>query len=230
MAINRRVFASGALAVPLAAQLAGAGAASAQVGSQNLTVLQGLAELRMTDLAHERLVAEGIRMQAVAPATAIMGSDGTTVRGVALTPEYATGTITLTGQPGKGSGRVRGGVVLANSRASMEIAEIRGSAPGGEVFAFLKVDEQWIGELPVYYSDLSAMRLSVQPGTVVQPVTIKGNGIPFTLTRQGVAAFTEAFGVELFTTEDTIFTASVQGTAWPLPPATPRQRPPSHAR
>lgn len=219
MAITRRVFVSGAMAAPLAAQLAGAGSAAAaeQVGGLTLTVLDGLAELQLTDLALKQLATQGIQVQAVAPATAIIDSDGTTVRGVKLTPEYATTTVTLTGQPSAGGGRLHGGVVLVNSKARMEITEIRCSMPDGQIFAFMKVNDEWLGELPVYVSDPSAMRLSVQLGTPGVPVAVGGSGIPITPTQKGADAFTAAFGVPLFTTEDTVFTAAGHGTAWPLP-------------
>lgn len=207
------------MAAPLVAQWAGAGSADAagQPGEQTLTALDGLAELRLTDLALKRLAARGIGVQAVDPATPILATDGTTVAGVKLTPEYAGGTILATGQPGKGSGRAHGGVVLANSVARMEITGIRGSVPDGVVVAFLKVNDEWLGELPLFASDPGAVRLSLQPGTPGQPILVSGNGIPVTPTQEGVNEFASAFGTTLFTTTDTVFTASGHGSAWPVP-------------
>ncbi|KAA2257526.1 hypothetical protein F0L68_24825 [Solihabitans fulvus] len=212
------------MAAPLAAQLGGPAATAAvqQLGDQTLTVLGGLAELRLTDLALKQLATQGITVQAVAPATAIVGSDGSTVEGVQLTPEYVTGTVSATGQPSKGNGRAQGGVVLSNSRARMEITEIRGSVPDGVVLAFLKVNDQWLGELPLYVTDPSKVQISLTTGAPGQPVAVRGSGIPVTPTQQGVDAFTKAFGTALFTMKDTVFTASGQGTAWPLP------APPTH--
>lgn len=217
MAITRRVFVSGAMAAPLATQMGSAGAAAAQLGDQVLTALDGLTELRLTDFALEQLATQGIQVQTVEPATPIMGTDCQRVEGLKLTPEYASGTVTATGQLGKGSGRVLGGVVLSNSKACMEIADIRGSASDGLVLAFLKVNEQWLGELPLYAADLGAVKLSLQPGTPGQPIVVKGSGIPVTPTQQGVDAFAKAFGTALFTPKDAVFTAAVQGNAWPLP-------------
>jgi hypothetical protein len=215
MAITRRVFVSGSMAAPLVAPLAGAGSANA-AGEQTLTALDGLAELRLTDLALKRLAGQGIGVHAVDPATPILDTDGATV-GVKLTPEYASGTILATGQPGKGSGRAHGGVVLSNSLARMEITDIRGSVPDGVVLAFLKVNDEWLGELPLFSSDPSAVRLSLQPGTPGQPILVSGHGIPVTPTQEGVDEFTNAFGTALFTTKDTVFTASGHGNAWPVP-------------
>ncbi|SDP80900.1 hypothetical protein SAMN05421507_11581 [Lentzea jiangxiensis] len=177
--------------------------------------------MRLTEVARERLATERIEVQAVAPATAIVGADGTTVVGVKLPPEYSTGTISPVGQPGKGSGRALGGVVLRNAKARMEITGIRGSVPDGRVHAFLKIGDEWVGELPLYASDVSAVRLSVEPGAPGQPTTIKGSDIPITPTQEGVDAFTKAFGVALFTMTDTVFTASGSGRAWPVPASLP---------
>ena len=218
MAITRRVFVSGAMAAPLAAQLGGAGAAAGEQRSdQKLTLLDGLAELRVTDFALKQLATQGITMQAVAPATAIMGSDGKTVQGVKLIPEYTTGTVTLTGRPSAGIGRVLGGVVLANDKARMEITEIRGGLPDGRVFAFLKVGDQWLGELPLYATDPGKIQLSLKMGVPGKPTTVQGSGIPVTPTQEGLDAFTKAFGTALFTTKDPVFIASAEGNAWPLP-------------
>ncbi|WET83482.1 hypothetical protein P3102_15700 [Amycolatopsis sp. QT-25] len=219
MAITRRIFVSGAVAAPLVAQLGGSGSAvaTAQPGDQNLTVLNGLAELQLTDLALKQLATQGIRMQAVAPATAIMGSDGRTVQGVKLTPEYTTGTVKPTGQPGTGRGRVFGGVVLVNDKARMEISGLRGGLPDSRVFAFLKVGDEWLGELPLYTADPSKVRLSLKTGAPGQPTAVQGSGISVTPTQEGLDAFSKAFGTALFTTKDTVFTASAQGNAWPLP-------------
>ncbi|SDF42699.1 hypothetical protein SAMN05216553_101586 [Lentzea fradiae] len=218
MGITRRVFVSGAVAAPLVAQLGVTGVAHAAApGDQRLTALDGLAELRLTDVARTRLADNGIQVQAVAPATPITGADGTTVEGVKLTPEYATGTVTALGQPGQGSGRALGGIVLSNSVARMEMAGMRVLLPEGVVFGFLKVDDDWVGELPLYAADPATMRVDLQAGAPGQPVVVRGNRIQAKPTREGVEAFTDAFGVALFTTDDVVFAAAVQGNAWPLP-------------
>lgn len=206
------------MAAPLVAQLGGTGSAGAaeQLGDQALTLLDGLAELQLTDLALKQFATQGIQMQAVAPATAIMGGDGKTVQGVKLTPEYATGTVSLTGQPRVGSGRMLGGVVVSNDKARMEITDIRGGLPDGRVFAFLKVGDQWLGKLPLFTMDPSKIQLSLKVGILGQPTTVQGSGIPLTPTQEGIDAFTKVFGTALFTTKDTVFTVSVQGRAWPL--------------
>ncbi|PWW63394.1 hypothetical protein [Actinokineospora spheciospongiae] len=218
MTVTRRVFVSGAMAAPFLAQLGGAAPATASAPlDTTFSLLDGLGEIRLTELALSRLAAEEIEVEAVAPATALMGADGTTVVGVTLPPEYATGTVNPLGQPAKGSARVSGGVALQNSKARMEITSIRGSMPEGRISAFLKVDDEWIGEQPLYAADPSAVRLSVQPGAPGQPTTLKGSGIPITPTQEGVDAFTEAFGVALFAVTDRVFTASGTGRAWPVP-------------
>ncbi|MFB9908939.1 hypothetical protein [Allokutzneria oryzae] len=222
MAVTRRVFVSGAMAAPFLAQLGAAAPANANPAVDvAFTLVDGLSEMRLTELALKRLAAEKIDVQAVAPATPIVGADGTTVVGVTLPPEYGTGTVTPLGQPGKGTGRVLGGVVLRSSKARMEITGIRGSVPDGRIFAFLKVNDEWVGELPLYASDPSAVRLSVQPGSPGQPTVLKGSGIPITPTQEGVDAFTETFGVALFAVTDKVFTASGAGRAWPLPTLLP---------
>lgn len=206
------------MAAPFAAQFAGAGAGVADAAvDPAFTVLGGLSELRLTELALNRLASQAIEVQAVAPATTITGADGNSVVGVKLTPEYATATITRTGQPSRGIGRLRGGVVLVNSTARMEVTEIRGSVPDGLIFAFLKVDDQWVGELPLYSADPSTVRLDVLPGAPGQPTTLRSNGVPVKPTQDAVDAVMEAFGVALFTVNDPVFTASGVGTAWPLP-------------
>ncbi|WP_157528389.1 hypothetical protein [Nocardia sp. NRRL S-836] len=222
MAITRRMFVGGAMAAPVLAQLHGEASANASpTADATFTLLDGLGEMRLTDVARERLATQQIEVQALAPATAITGADGTTVVGVKLPPEYSTGSISPVGQPAKGSGRALGGVVLRNSKARMEIAGIRASVPDGRVFAFLKINDQWVGELPLYASDVSAVRLSVQPGAPGQPTVIKGSDIPITPTQEGVDAFTKAFGVALFAVTDTVFTATGGGRAWPLPSSLP---------
>ncbi|WP_424185384.1 hypothetical protein ACOBQX_26295 [Actinokineospora sp. G85] len=218
MTVTRRVFVSGAMAAPFLAQLGGATPAAASSPlDTTFSLLDGSCEIRLTELARTRLAAEGIKVQPVAPSTAVLGADGKTVEGVTMPPEYATGTISPLGQPGQGAGRMLGGVVLRDSKARMEITGIRGSVPDGRIFAFLKVDDEWLGEQPVYASDPSAMRLSVEPGAPGKPTTLKGSGIPLTPTQQGVDAFADAFGVALFTVADKVFTASVTGRAWPVP-------------
>ncbi|MCG8927762.1 hypothetical protein [Lentzea sp. CC55] len=222
MAITRRMFVSGAMAAPVLAQLHGATSANASpTADAAFTLLDGLGEMRLTEVARERLATENIEVQAVAPATPVVGADGTTVVGVKLPPEYSTGTISPVGQPGKGSGRALGGVVLRNAKARMEITGIRGSVPDGRVHAFLKIDDEWVGEVPLYAGDVSAVRLSVEPGAPGQPTTIKGSDIPITPTQEGVDAFTKAFGVALFAMTDTVFTASGSGRAWPVPASLP---------
>lgn len=99
MAVTRRLFVSGAMAMPLLGQMGGTAHAAADPA---FTLLDGLGELRATELARTRLAAEGIEIQAVAPAVPITGADGA-VTGVKMTPEYATGTIALTGRPSAGS-------------------------------------------------------------------------------------------------------------------------------
>ncbi|WP_156753571.1 hypothetical protein [Actinokineospora pegani] len=218
MTVTRRIFVSGAMAAPFLAQLGGAAPASAASAlDTTFSLLDGSCEMRLTELARTRLASEEIELQAVAPATAVLGADGTTVEGVSMPPEYATGTISPLGRPGAGSGRMLGGVVLRNSKARLEIAGIRGSVPDGRIFAFLKVDDEWLGEQPLYASDPSAMRLSVEPGAPGKPTALKGSGIPLTPTQEGVDVFTEAFGVALFTVADRVFTASGTGRAWPVP-------------
>jgi hypothetical protein len=213
MAVTRRLFVSGAMAMPLLGQMGGTAHAAADPA---FTLLDGLGELQTTELARTRLAAEGIEIQAVAPAVPITGADGA-VTGVRMTPEYATGTIALTGRPGAGSARLEGGVVLASPMARMEITGIRGSLPDNRVFAFLKVNDEWVGEVPLYTGDPAAVRLSVVPGVPGKPTVIKGSGIPITPTQEGLDAFAEAFGTTLFTTTDVVFTSSGEGTAWPLP-------------
>lgn len=213
MAVTRRLFVSGAMAAPLLGHVGGTAQAA---GDPAFTLHDGLGELRVTDLARTRLAAAGIEIQAVEPAVPIADPDGA-VTGVRMTPEYATGTIALTGQPGAGSARLEGGVVLVSPTARMEITGIRGSLPDNRVHAFLKVNDQWLGELPLYTGDPAAVRLSVVPGVPGKPTVIKGSGIPITPTQEGLDAFTEAFGTTLFTTTDVVFTSSGEGTAWPLP-------------
>jgi len=209
------------MAAPFLAQMGGVAAATTtgadQVGDLTFTYLDGIGELRLTGFALKQLATEQIEMQAVAPATTITGTDGKTVEGIKLAPEYGTGTVTATGQPSRGSARMLGGAVLQNSKARMEIAGIRGSLPDGRIFAFLKVNDQWLGELPLYIGDPSTVRLAVQPGLPGQAATVKGSGIPVTPTQEGADAFKQAFGVALFTTKDTVFTASGDGHAWPMP-------------
>ena len=206
------------MAAPFLAQLGGATPAGASPAVDvKFTLLNGLGEIRLTELARKRLATEKIEVQAVAPATPILGADGTTVEGVKLPPEYATGTVNALGQPGEGSGRALGGVVLRNAKARMEITGIRTSVPDGRIFAFLKVNDQWVGELPLYVSDPSAVRLSVEPGLPGKPATLKGSDIPITPSKEGVDAFTKAFGVALFTETDKVFTASGTGLGLPLP-------------
>ncbi|SDN03319.1 hypothetical protein [Allokutzneria albata] len=216
MAVTRRVFFSGAMAAPFLAQLGGTAQANPAVDVK-FTLLSGLGEIRLTELALKRLATEQIQVQAVAPAAPILGADGKTVEGVTLTPEYATGTIDALGRPGTGSGRALGGVVLRNATARMEITGMRTSAPDGRIFAFLKVNDEWVGELPLYVSDPGAMRLSVEPGLPGKPTTLKGSGIPVTPSQEGIDAFAEAFGVALFTLTDKVFTASGSGLGLPLP-------------
>ena len=213
MAVTRRLFVSGAMAMPILGQLGGTAQAAADPA---FTLLDGLGELRTTELARTRLAAAGIDIQAVAPAVPITGPDDR-VTGVKMTPEYATGTIALTGRPGTGSARLEGGVVLVSPTARMEITGIRGSLPDNRVFAFLKVNDEWVGELPLYTGDPAAVRLSVSPGAPGKPTVIKGSGIPITPTQEGLDAFADAFGTALFTTADVVFTSSGEGTAWPLP-------------
>jgi hypothetical protein len=217
MAITRRVFVSAAMAAPLVSQVGGVGTAGAEQFSDGprYTALDGLAELRMSDFTLRQLATQDIRLEALEPATPIMGNGRT--EGVKLVPEYATGTITPLGQPGEGSGRMLGGVALADSDTRMEITDLQGLMPDGIVSALLKVDDEWLGRLPLYTSDLGAVRLSLTPGPPGQPIAVQGSGIPGTLTQEGVDVFTKAFGTALFTTRDTVFTASVQGKAWPLP-------------
>ncbi len=173
--------------------------------------------MRLTEFGLKQFATETIAMTAVAPATAVTGADGTTVEGVNMPPEYGTGTVSPLGQPGKGSGRLLGGVVLQNPKARMEITGIRGSVSDGRVFAFLKVNDQWVGELPLYVGDPTAVRVSVLLGVPGKPTILKSTDIPITLTQEGVDAFTQAFGAALFTVADTVFTASGTGNAWPLP-------------
>ncbi|WP_086821056.1 hypothetical protein [Allokutzneria sp. NRRL B-24872] len=218
MAVTRRIFFSGAMAAPFLAQLgSGAPANASTTLDVRFTVLNGLGEIRLTELARTRLAGENIVVEAVAPAAPVLGADGKTVEGITLPPEYATGSITALGQPSAGSGRALGGVVLRNARARMEITGIRTSVPDGRIFAFLKVDDQWVGELPLYVSDPSAVRLSVEPGLPGKPTALKGSGIPITPSKDGVDAFTKAFGVPLFTETDKVFTASGSGLGLPLP-------------
>lgn len=219
MAVTRRLFVSGAVAAPLLGQMGGTAAAAAATGSAAdpaFTLLDGLSELQATELALTRLASEGIEIQAVEPAVPITGADARVV-GVRMTPEYANGTIALTGQPGSGSGRLLGGAVLTSPTARMEITGIRGSLPDNRIFAFLKVNDQWVGELPMYTGDPAAVRLSVLPGTPGKPTVIKGSGIPLTPTQEGLDAFAGAFGTALFALTDVVFTSSGEGNAWPLP-------------
>ena len=216
MTVTRRIFVSGALATPFLAQLGGAAPANATVATA-FSLLDGLSEIRFTESALKRLAAEKIEIQPIAPATALLGADGTTVEGVKLPPEYANGTLDPLGQPVKGSGRLLGGVVLQNAKARVEIVGIRASVPDGRIFAFLKVNDQWIGELPLHASDPSAVRLSVEPGAPGSPTTLKGSGIPITPTPEGADALAKAFGVVLFPVSDTVLTASGTGRAWPVP-------------
>lgn len=99
----------------------------------------------------------------------------------------------------------------------MEITGIRGSLSDNRVFAFLKTNDEWLGEVPLYTGDPSAVRLSVVPGVPGKPTVIKGSGIPITPTQEGLDAFAEAFGTTLFAITDVVFTSSGEGTAWPLP-------------
>lgn len=215
MAIIRRIFASGTMATSLFSTPGRD--AVAQVGEQTFTYLEGLGELRLTDFALKQLATQKIVVQAVAPATAITGTDGKTVVGIKTKPEYGTGTVTVTKKPSKGSGRASGGAVLLNSKARMEIAGIRGSVPDGRIYAFLKVNDQWLGEVPLYSTDPSAVQLSIGLEVPPKPVTMKASGIPVKPTQEGVDAFTKAFGTALFTPKDTVFTAAADGLVWPLP-------------
>lgn len=215
MAVTRRVFVSGAMATSLLALPARD--AAAQVGDQAFTYLDGLGQLRLTDSALAQLATQKITVQAVAPATAITGSDGTTVVGITTSPEFGVGTVSVTGHASQASGRARGGVVLANASARMEIAEIRGSVPENLVYGFLKVNDVWVGEVALYAFDAGAVQLSVQPGSLGLPTTMQASGIPVTPTQAGADAFTNAFGTALFTTKDTVFLASAQGHVFPLP-------------
>src|SRR5690349_8650862 len=133
MAVTRRLFVSGAMAMPLLGQMGGTAQAAAD---PVFTLLDGLGELRATEVARTRLAAAGIEIRAVEPAVPITGADGV-VTGVRMTPEYATGAIALSGRPGAGSARLEGGVVLVSPTARMEITGIRGSLPDNRVFAFL---------------------------------------------------------------------------------------------
>ncbi|MFC4852681.1 hypothetical protein [Actinophytocola glycyrrhizae] len=204
------------MAAPLLGQLGGTAAAAGSAADPAFALLDGLSELRVTDLALTRLASEGIAIQAVEPAVPISGADGAVV-GVRMPPEYATGTIALTGEPGTGGARLRGGVVLVSADARMEITGIRGSVPDNRVFAFLQVNDEWVGELPLYTWDPAAVRLSVLPGAPGKPTVIKGSGIPVTAAQEGLDAFAEAFGATLFAPTDVVFTTSVEGNAWPLP-------------
>ncbi|RJQ85444.1 hypothetical protein [Amycolatopsis panacis] len=193
-----------------------------KLGEQTFTYLDGSGTLQVTDSALKQLAKEQIVLQAVPPATAVMGGTGKkTVVGIQTKPEYGTGTVdllsTTTGRPLKGSGRARGGAVLTNSKARMEIAGIRGSVPDGKIYAFLKVNDQWLGEVPLYSTDPSKVQLAIEPGVPSQPVKMTASDIPVTPTQEGVDAFTKAFGIALFTPKDIVFTASANGLVWPLP-------------
>jgi hypothetical protein len=218
MDFTRRVFVSGALAASFLTTLSGEAEAVPGVPlDPAFTVLDGLSELRFTDLALQRLRSLGITVYAVAPATVITGADGVTVEGISMQPEYGTFALSPDGRPSKAAGRGQGGVGLRSGQASMEIADIRGDLTDNKVHAFLKVNDQWLGELPLYTGDPSQVRLALSPGAPNQPSTIKGTNIPVTPTQEALDAFEKAFGSSLFTTQDTVFTASGQGHAWPLP-------------
>jgi hypothetical protein len=209
------------MAAPFLAQLAGGTPVNAtpadRAVDQAFALLDGLSVMRLTEFALRQFATETIAMTAVAPATAVIGADGMTVEGVNMPPEYGTGTVSPLGQPRKGSGRLLGGVVLQNLKARMEITGIRGSVSDGRIFAFLKVNDEWVGELPLYVGDPAAVRLSVQLGVPGQPTILRSTNIPIALTQEGVEAFATAFGTSMFTVTDTVFTASGTGNAWPLP-------------
>ncbi|TQI94460.1 hypothetical protein FB471_6625 [Amycolatopsis cihanbeyliensis] len=219
MEFTRRIFFSGAMAAPLLGQLGG-GAATAAEGTEAGTafaLIDGLSELRLTTLALERLREEGIEVQAVAPASEILGADGSTVEGVTMPPEYGRVVIDLSGQPTDGRGRVRGGVRLRSEQTSMEITEVRGDLSDGRIFAFLKVNEDWVGEVPLYATDPAAVRLDLRPGAPTKPTTLRGSDVPITPTEEGLAAFEDAFGTSLFTATDVVLRGSGEAGAWPVP-------------
>ncbi|MGE7391322.1 hypothetical protein ACQKM2_38225 [Streptomyces sp. NPDC004126] len=191
--------------------------AAERPGGLRLTALSGLAELRLTSLALRQLATRGIKAEAVPPATPVLAADGRTVAGFKMVPEYTAGTIDAAGRPGEGSGRAKGGVVLANDKARMEISGIRGELPDGRVFASLKIGDRWVGELPLYRMDVTDLRLSLGASASGQPIGLRGEGIAMMPTKEGLDAFAEAFGTVLFGTGDIVFTASVRGDVYPVP-------------
>jgi hypothetical protein len=220
MDITRRIFVSGAMAMPFLGKI---GTADATENSPALnptfTVLSGLSELRLTEHALNRLREIGVAPYAVAPAETIAGPDGTSVVGVRLPAEHGRMSIGLGGRPVTALARALGGVGLRGDGASMEIVGIHGNAADGRVLAFLKVNNLWQGEFPVYQITLDEVRLVTEPGLPNNPTKITASAVPLRPAQEGLDAFAATFGSPVFTVDDVVANSRAEGLCWPLPPS-----------
>jgi hypothetical protein len=223
MDITRRVFVSVAMAAYFLGKVGAADAAAMTTSNSGLyptfAILDGFTELRLTNHALTQLGTIGVTPYALAPAEAITGPDGMSIVGVKLPAEQGRLSVDVTGRPVMSMLRLLGGIGLRNGKASMEIVDLRGNAADGLVFAFLKKNETWQGELSVYWLNVDDVRLITEVGLPNNTTEIKGSAIPLRAAQEGLDVFASTFGSSLFTADDVAATSRFEVSCWPLPPS-----------
>lgn len=212
MGVSRRSVLSGVVAAPVGVLVAStpAAAATASASGQTGQSSGGWVEIWPTSQTLAQLDQIGAAVQAVAPAELVQGSDGST--GLRMPVTSAQGNPSLLDPAlAQGSGALDGGILVHNADGAVQFTQLDGVVQGGQLSGQCQANNEAQALQPALTWRTADLHITVIPGQLGEPLTLRVTKLPVYPTQESIDAFTRAFGTPIFTTDTVMAHINAEG-------------------
>lgn len=207
MGVSRRSVLSGVVAAPVLVQAASTPAAAAAASGQSGG---GWVEIWPTPQTLAQLDQIGATVEAIAPAELVQRPDGST--GLRMPVTSALGDPSLLDPAlAQGNGALDGGIVVRNAHGTVQFTQFDGAVQGGQLSGHCQANNEDQTLQPVLTWHTADLHITLIPGQLGEPLTLRVSDLPVYPTAESIDAFTRVFGTPIFTTGTVMAHINAQG-------------------